>query len=252
MPQEESDELDGSISFETFMIRLAIRDVGRSAARGDRREDILARYPDLRDEDIELAKTLVMTAASDDEPLDELLEIDGSRFRRLRGDDEQLKVSDFDRWVSENNIPERFEYSKGWWDYVELVRRFADHLGTNEVRVIGHYTIDTPPPCERLPMPAVAICVPGVTFALRFDFGSWSLKHREICEWVVSVDRRSPYVGPLFGLFDEHEDCRSQAVEGLAPDYLFGAYRQNQARFSCLVQDEWDVAALLRILAHEA
>lgn len=61
---------------------------------------------------------------------------------------------------------------------------------------------------------------------------SWSLKHREICEWVVSVDRRSRYVGPLFGLFDENEDLRAQAIDGLFPDYLFGSYRQNQARFS--------------------
>jgi hypothetical protein len=154
--------------------------------------------------------------------------------------------------VSENNIPETFEYSKGWWDYVELVRRLAARWDADDVRVIGHYIVDTPPPCESLPMPAVAITLPGVAFALRFDFGSWSLKHREICEWVVSVDRRSPYVGPLFGLFDENEDLRAQAIDGLSPDYLFGSYRQNQARFSCLVRDEWDVSMLLRILAHEA
>src|SRR3954466_15557006 len=123
MPQDESTELDGSISLETFMIRVAVRDVGRSAARRESREDILARYPDLRDEDIELAKTLVMTAASNDESLDEVLDIDSSRFRRLRGDDERLEISDFDRWVSDNNISETFEYAKGWRDYVELVRR---------------------------------------------------------------------------------------------------------------------------------
>jgi len=27
-------------------------------------------------------------------------------------------VTEFDRWVGANNIPERFEYGKGWWDYV--------------------------------------------------------------------------------------------------------------------------------------
>jgi hypothetical protein len=154
--------------------------------------------------------------------------------------------------VSGNNIAETFEYAKGWWDYVELVRRFAYRLDTDDVRVVGDCFVDTPPPCERLPMPAVAILARGVTFALRFDFGSWSLKHREICEWVVSVERRSRYVGPLFGLFDETEDLRLQGVDGLAPDYLFGSYRQDQARFSCLVRDEWDVAALMRILAREA
>jgi len=162
------------------------------------------------------------------------------------------KVSEFDRWVSDNNIPESFEYGKGWWDYIELVRRFAWRLDTDDVRVVGHYVVDTPPPCERLPMPAVAITTPGVTFALRFDFGSWSLKHREISEWAVSVVRRSPYVGPWFGLIDEAEDLRVPGVEGLAPDFLFGSYRQDPARFSCLVRDEWDVATLMRIIAHEA
>jgi hypothetical protein len=119
------------------------------------------------------------------------------------------------------------------------------------VRVIGHYVVDTPPPCERLPMPAVAISIPGVTFALRFDFGSWSLKHSEISEWVVSVDRRSPYRGPLFGLFDENLDLRTIGVDGLTPNFLFGSYRQDPSRFSCLLRDEWDVTTLIQIMAHE-
>lgn len=60
-----------------------------------------------------------------------------------------------------------------------------------------------------VPMPAVAISVPGLTVALRYDFGSWSLKHEEICEWVMSVERRTPYRGPLFALFDENLDLRT-------------------------------------------
>ena len=35
------------------------------------------------------------------------------------------KVTEFDRWVGDNNIPSQYEYGKGWWDYVELIRRFA-------------------------------------------------------------------------------------------------------------------------------
>lgn len=163
-----------------------------------------------------------------------------------------MKISQFDRWVSDHNIPETFEYAKGWWDYVELVRRFAFRLGTDDVRVVGHYVVDTPPPCERLPMPAVAISTPSVTFALRYDFGSWSLKHREVSEWIVSVQRRSSYRGPLFGLFDATEDLRLIGVDGLDPDFLFGSYHQDQARFSCILRDEWDVATLMRIMAHEA
>ena len=163
-----------------------------------------------------------------------------------------MKRSNFFRWVAENNIPETFGYAKAWWQYVDMVRRFAARLATEDVRLVGHYVVETPPPAERLPMPAVAIVTPGVVFALRYDFGSWSLQHREISEWVVSVLRRSPYTGSLFGLFDEDLDLRTLGVDGLAPDFLFGPYRRDQARFSCLLRDEWDVATLIRITAFEA
>lgn len=235
---------DSCISYEEVKTRLAARMVGTMAIRGDTHAAIRAEYPHVLDEDIELARRLV--ASSD--PL--LTAVDADRFRH-RDADKPIVISDFDRWVNDNNIPETFEYSKGWWDYVELVRLFASRLDTEDISVVGHYFVDTPPPCERLPMPAVAISTSGLTVALRYDFGSWSLKHDEVSEWVVSVERRSPYRGPLFGLFDENLDLRTLNVDGLAPKYLFGSYRQDPARFSCLLRDEWDVATLLRIVAHE-
>ena len=68
---------------------------------------------------------------------------------------------------------------------------------------------------------------------------------------MVSVDRRTAYRGPLFGLFDDDHDLRVHAIDGLSPSYLFGSYRQDQARFSCLLRDEWDVSMFVHILAHE-
>jgi len=47
-------------------------------------------------------------------------------------------VTEFDRWVGQNNVPARFEYGKGWWDYVEMVRRFASKFDIEDVRVVGH------------------------------------------------------------------------------------------------------------------
>jgi hypothetical protein len=41
-------------------------------------------------------------------------------------------------------------------------------------------------------------------------------------------------------------------VDGLAANFLFGPYQQDQARFSCLLRDEWDVATLMRIMTHKA
>ncbi len=161
-----------------------------------------------------------------------------------------MGISDFDRWVGANNISNELEFSKGWWDYVEMVRRFAAKLETVDVRVVGHYVVNTPPPEEELPMPAVALAIKGVTYGLRFDFGRNPT--RDLREWLVSVKRRAPYRGPLFGIIDPNEDLRPTAATGLAPDLLFGPYRDNQAEFTCALEDEWDVWTLMRLMAHEA
>src|SRR4051812_20680866 len=52
-----------------------------------------------------------------------------------------MLVTEFDRWVADDNIPGRFEYGKGWWDYVALIRRFANKFDIPDVRVVGHYVV---------------------------------------------------------------------------------------------------------------
>lgn len=153
------------------------------------------------------------------------------------------------KWINDNNPPMSLSYSKGWWDYVELLQRIAAKLDAKEARVIDTYVVDTPPPEEKLTMPAVVMETKGVSFALRFDFGRNPT--RDLREWMVSVRRRSPYLGPLFGLFDADEDLRSLRVTGLAPDWLFGSYREDPAKFSCALDDEWDVWTLVRLVGHE-
>ena len=71
-------------------------------------------------------------------------------------------------------------------------------------------------------------------------------------EWTVSIRRRSPYRGPTFGLFDAVLDLRGECVDGLGPDLVFGPYLADPAQFSCELEDEWDVATLLRLAFHEA
>jgi hypothetical protein len=39
---------------------------------------------------------------------------------------------DLDRWVNDNNPDEQLQYSKGWWDYIELIRRLMYKLERNE------------------------------------------------------------------------------------------------------------------------
>jgi hypothetical protein len=160
----------------------------------------------------------------------------------------QPRITAFERWVGENNIPAHYEYGKGWWDYIELIRRFASRFAVEDVRVIGHYVIHTPPPQERLPMPVVELVCGAVSVALKWDFGALS---RWPHEWTVGVRRPSPYRGAIFGLFDPSLDLRDVALEGLPPPFVLGPYRENQAEFTCEVEDEWDVATLLRLVLHE-
>lgn len=81
-------------------------------------------------------------------------------------------ITSFDRWVSRNNIPDTYEYRKGWWDYVELIQRFARKFDCIDVTVVGHYIVGTPPPEEKLPMPAVVLLRDGVSVAMKWDFGA--------------------------------------------------------------------------------
>jgi hypothetical protein len=159
-----------------------------------------------------------------------------------------MALSEFDHWVAQNNIPEQFAYGKGWWEYVELIRRFAHKFEIADVRVVGHYVVRTPPPEEELPMPAVTLAKTGVEVSLKWDFGTASLWPRE---WTASIRRRSPYAGPTFNLFDPELDLRAERVEGFGPELVFGPYRENPARFTCELVDAWDVATLLRLVLHE-
>jgi hypothetical protein len=250
MAKDDEESEERGIPWETVSARFGFDDVGRRALRGVARESILADYPALLDEDIEQARRFIETQEQLFRDRGNRPPFDVARFQRRR---RPLVVSEFDVWVAENNIPDHFEFGKGWWDYVELIRMFAFRLDTEDMRVVGHYIVETPHPTELLPMPAVAIVTPGATFAFRYDFGTWSLKQPvALSEWVLSVDLAAPYRGPTFGLFDETRDLRPEELDGLSPNYLFGPYRQDQARFSCVVKDQWDVATLLRILSWRA
>jgi hypothetical protein len=159
-----------------------------------------------------------------------------------------LKITELERWVGQNSLPPRSLYAKGRWDYVEVLRKLSAKLGIEDVRVVGHYVVETPPPEELLPMPVVALAGHGTTVALKWDFGAAARWPRE---WTLSVRRSSPYRGPLFGLFDATLDLRGARLDGLAPAWVFGAYCDDQAQFSCELEDEWDVMMLLRMIFYE-
>jgi hypothetical protein len=50
---------------------------------------------------------------------------------------------DLDRWVNDNNPDEQLQYSKGWWDYIELIRRLMYKFGAKEAQVVATYPMCT-------------------------------------------------------------------------------------------------------------
>jgi hypothetical protein len=73
---------------------------------------------------------------------------------------------DLDRWVNDNNPDEQLQYSKGWWDYIELIRRLMYKFGAKRNHLfsssgsafpVGSIPIALSPilTLPRLPQPAV-------------------------------------------------------------------------------------------------
>jgi hypothetical protein len=48
---------------------------------------------------------------------------------------------ELDRWVNDNNPDEQSQYGKGWWDYIELIRRLMYKFGAEEAHVVATYPI---------------------------------------------------------------------------------------------------------------
>ena len=72
----------------------------------------------------------------------------------------------------------------------------------------------------------------------------------------LSIDGGPLLAGPQAFTLDETEFDRrtpgsGSSAAGLTPNFLFGLYRQDPSRFSCLLRDEWDVTTLIQIMAHE-
>ena len=202
MAQDDEQAEALGIPWETVQAEFGFDDVGRRALHGGARDELFADYPHLREEDIEQARQFIEDEERALRRRDRRPPFDLARFQPRK---KPVVISEFDAWVGANNIADHFEFGKGWWDYVELIRTFAARLDSEDVRVVGHYIVETPPPTELLPMPAVAIVTPAATFAFRYDFGTWSLKQPvALSEWVLSVDRERPIAAPRSGCSTRH------------------------------------------------
>ena len=154
------------------------------------------------------------------------------------------QIVDFNGWVNDNNPGEYLEYRKGWWDYIETIRRLAEKFGIEDsyIQVVSTYLMNTPPPCEQLLMPVLRFNAPNTQFILKYDFGAYPEA------WTVSV-QSSVDIAPMKpGLFDSGRDLRAKVISGFEREWVYGPFSENPRQFTCEVRDEWDLACLFRLV----
>jgi len=154
-------------------------------------------------------------------------------------------LTDFDRWVDDHGPPVAAGPGGPFWGYIEVVRRLAEKFDVEDACVAGTYRVKTPAGGDELVLPIAVLQMPRATLVLRWDPEAWPN------EWTLSVERPAPYRGPVLGLFDPARDLSASKLEGLAPDYLFPALAVSPARFTCELNDEWDLAAFTRLVVWE-
>jgi hypothetical protein len=102
----------------------------------------------------------------------------------------------FDHWVSDNNPPVSLQYGKGWWDYIEMLRRLASKFKIEQVEVVGTYTLRTPPPEEKLRMPIVKLASETIEIIVKYDFSTFPET------WTASVKAAKAKPQPTLRVFD--------------------------------------------------
>lgn len=161
-------------------------------------------------------------------------------------EDIELDILDFDRWVNDNNPDPKLSYGKGWWDFVEIIRRLAWRLDLKDISTAATFALHTPPPPEVLNSPVVRILTPQYCVYLKEDFGQFS------APWTLSVERYTQGTIANLALFlaDELPDQRS--LQGFESDWVFPPFSESETRFTARVEDELDVYAILRLLTSAA
>ncbi len=76
-------------------------------------------------------------------------------------------------WVNDNNPPAHLQYGKGWWDYVETLRRLVGKFEITHADVVATYSMRTPPPEEELCMPVVRLRTATAELVVKYDFGTY-------------------------------------------------------------------------------
>ena len=162
-----------------------------------------------------------------------------------------MKKINFDEWVSNNNPSEKLSYGKGWWDYIEYIRKLGEMLDTKDINVIDTFEMETPPPSEILSMPVFEIKFTGFKVYLKEHF-SFSGFHDA---WVVSVVMKKKQSCELnlssLGLINnlnKKEKVYPEFMNGFTDKIIFEDYSPELNMFSGSVNDSWDLYALLKVI----
>lgn len=159
-------------------------------------------------------------------------------------------------WVSQNHIlQEKKNFSKGWWDYIELIRRIE--VKTNiQSKVHSEYEIFTPPPSEFLKLPLIKLSYKDADIYIKEDFSNGGFLD---C-WMVSVistkavDNIEKHINNVKtkeelkqqGFLDKVYDKQIEVFK--KENLLFGNYKNNKKKFTFTVEDEYDLFTALNII----
>jgi len=130
------------------------------------------------------------------------------------------------------------------WDYVTFLYHLDELYGKNRTTVVSTYEMVTPPPQEILLMPVARLQTDRAAFIMKTQFDGIDPA------WTVSVLRDRADRVPLYGLIDEHEELAAGEIAGFAAQWVFPCYAKSPARFTGRVEDDWQLYALIWVLAH--
>lgn len=120
--------------------------------------------------------------------------------------------------------------------YGEWILRWMEKFDLSEPFVLGTYEI------QGRKWPLLRFNIKSSSLLVRYEPGRWP------ASFIVSVDSTEA-IPSLFGLFDPTLDLRvGGAPADMDSSCIFGPYKENHCRFSCELEDEWDLAMLIRIL----
>ena len=155
-----------------------------------------------------------------------------------------MKPTDIYQWVSDHNPSPKLSYGKGWWDYVTFLYHLDELYGKSRTTVVSTYEMVTPPPQEILLMPVARLETDRAAFIMKTQFDGIAPA------WTVSVLRDRADRVPLYGLIDEHEELAAGEIAGFAAQWVFPCYAKSPARFTGRVEDDWQLYALIWVIAH--